>query len=98
MWDDAAKLLETNVKLDSVKFYLPYANWLAVHDRFEEAQEAFRKAGQPQASSKVLEQLTHNAVVENRFEDSAYYFWMLSKEYLRMIKHKQNGKKIKLVK
>jgi intraflagellar transport protein 122 len=53
-WEDATRLLEANPKLDSAKFYLPYANWLAVHDRFEEAQEAFRKAGQPQASSKVL--------------------------------------------
>lgn len=27
---------------------------------------------------KVLEQLTHNAVIENRFSDAGYYFWKLS--------------------
>jgi intraflagellar transport protein 122 len=90
-WDEAFKLLETTPKLDASKFYLPYANWLAVHDRFEEAQEAFHKAGKPEASSKVLEQLTHNAVIENRFEDAAYYFWLLSKEYLRLVTHNRKG-------
>jgi intraflagellar transport protein 122 len=90
-WDEAARIIETNPKLDSAKFYLPYANWLAVHDLFEEAQEAFRKAGQPQASSKVLEQLTMNAVIERRYEDAAYYFWMLSKEYLKLTKNQAIG-------
>ena len=27
---------------------------------------------------KVLEQLTHNAVIESRFNDAGYYFWKLS--------------------
>lgn len=31
---------------------------------------------------KVLEQLTHNAVVENRFSDAGYYYWMLSMQCL----------------
>lgn len=31
---------------------------------------------------KVLEQLTHNAVVENRFNDAGYYYWMLSMQCL----------------
>ena len=42
--------------------------------------------------SKVLEQLTHNAVVENRFEDAAYFFWMLSKEQLKLIKGNKDSK------
>jgi len=31
---------------------------------------------------KVLEQLTHNAVVENRFNDAGYYYWKLSMQCL----------------
>jgi len=31
---------------------------------------------------KVLEQLTQNAVVENRFNDAGYYYWKLSMQCL----------------
>ncbi len=30
----------------------------------------------------MLEQLTHNAVVESRFNDASYYYWMLSMQCL----------------
>lgn len=43
---------------------------------------AFHKAGRQNEAVKVLEQLTHNAVVENRFSDAGYYYWMLSMQCL----------------
>lgn len=43
---------------------------------------AFHKAGRQNEAVKVLEQLTHNAVVENRFNDAGYYYWMLSMQCL----------------
>ena len=39
---------------------------------------AFHKAGLQAEAVRVLEQLTHNAVVESRFNDAGYYFWKLS--------------------
>ena len=39
---------------------------------------AFHKAGLQAEAVKVLEQLTHNAVIESRFNDAGYYFWKLS--------------------
>jgi hypothetical protein len=36
------------------------ANW-APDIRFDEAMEAFRKAGRPDQSQRLVEQLTHNA-------------------------------------
>jgi intraflagellar transport protein 122 len=39
---------------------------------------AFHQAGMQDKAIRVLEQLTHNAVVENRFNDAGYYFWKLS--------------------
>lgn len=43
---------------------------------------AFHKAGRQNEAVKVLEQLTQNAVVENRFNDAGYYYWMLSMQCL----------------
>lgn len=43
---------------------------------------AFHKAGRQAEAVRVLEQLTHNAVVESRFNDASYYYWMLSMQCL----------------
>ena len=43
---------------------------------------AFHKAGLQEEAVKVLEQLTVNAVVENRFDDAGYYFWKLAMQCL----------------
>ncbi|CAB1336162.1 unnamed protein product [Coregonus sp. 'balchen'] len=62
-WDEAFSLVEKHAQFkDDV--YVPYAQWLAENDRFEEAQKAFHKAGRQSEAVKVLEQLTHNAVDE----------------------------------
>ena len=89
-WDEAFNLVEkhTDIK-DSV--YVPYANWLAENDKFDEAQEAFHKAGRRTDAVKVLEQLTLNAVGENRFNDAGYYFWQLSMQCLDIAGKKLSG-------
>lgn len=46
------------------------------------APAAFHKAGRQAEAVRVLEQLTHNAVVESRFRDAAYYYWVLSMQCL----------------
>ncbi|XP_041457748.1 intraflagellar transport protein 122 homolog isoform X2 [Lytechinus variegatus] len=80
-WDAAFGLVEKHPEFkDDV--YVPYAQWLAENDRFEEAQRAFHKAGRQDEAVRVLEQLTHNAVLESRFNDAGYYFWMLSMQCL----------------
>lgn len=43
---------------------------------------AFHKAGKPEEAFRVLEELTENAVNENRFDDAGYYYWMLSMQCL----------------
>ncbi|XP_012866043.1 PREDICTED: intraflagellar transport protein 122 homolog isoform X2 [Dipodomys ordii] len=80
-WDEAFALGEKHPEFKD-DIYVPYAQWLAENDRFEEAQKAFHKAGRQKEAVKVLEQLTHNAVVESRFNDAAYYYWMLSMQCL----------------
>ena len=76
-WDAALKLAEdpngtfseeTRAKFDEA-LYLPYAEWLAVHDKFDEALEAYRKSGREDRAARMMQQLTFNAVVESRFKD-----------------------------
>ena len=80
-WEDAFILVEKHPEMRN-DVYVPYATWLAENDRFEDAQQAFHKAGLQDEAVKVLEQLTHNAVTESRFNDAGYYFWKLSMQCL----------------
>uniref|UniRef100_A0A2K6RMG3 Intraflagellar transport protein 122 homolog n=1 Tax=Rhinopithecus roxellana TaxID=61622 RepID=A0A2K6RMG3_RHIRO len=80
-WDEAFALGEKSPEFKD-DIYVPYAQWLAENDRFEEAQKAFHKAGRQREAVQVLEQLTNNAVAESRFNDAAYYYWMLSMQCL----------------
>lgn len=80
-WEEAFALVEKNGEFKN-DVYVPYAQWLAENDRFEEAQKAFHMAGRITDALRVLEQLTENAVNESRFNDAGYYYWMLSMQCL----------------
>ncbi|XP_077265582.1 intraflagellar transport protein Oseg1 [Temnothorax americanus] len=84
-WPEAFELAERNPKLKS-RVYGPYARWLAETGRFSEAQEAFQMAGQPEESILVLTMLANNAVVEKRFRDASYFYWLLSQLSLDLSK------------
>uniref|UniRef100_A0A672IRX5 Intraflagellar transport protein 122 homolog n=1 Tax=Salarias fasciatus TaxID=181472 RepID=A0A672IRX5_SALFA len=90
-WEEAFSLVEKHPQFKNDVF-VPYAQWLAENDRFEEAQKAFHKAGLQNEAVKVLEQLTHNAVVENRFNDAGYYYWMLSMQCLDIARESEEQK------
>nr|XP_034962440.1 intraflagellar transport protein 122 homolog isoform X3 [Zootoca vivipara] len=90
-WDEAFALCEKHPGFKD-EVYVPYAQWLAENDRFEEAQKAFHKAGRQTEAVKVLEQLTRNAVVESRFNDAGYYYWMLSMQCLDIAQDNQQQK------
>uniref|UniRef100_A0A7N6FL80 Intraflagellar transport protein 122 homolog n=1 Tax=Anabas testudineus TaxID=64144 RepID=A0A7N6FL80_ANATE len=88
-WEEAFSLVEKHPHFKNDVF-VPYAQWLAENDHFEEAQKAFHKAGRQNEAVKVLEQLTHNAVVENRFNDAGYYYWMLSMQCLDIAREQRD--------
>lgn len=81
-WEEAFALAKQKPEF-ARDIYEPYAEWLALHDRFDEAQDAFKLAGKPQESLRMLTQLTHNAVTENRYNDAGYYYWLLATEVLK---------------
>jgi intraflagellar transport protein 122 len=80
-WDEAFRLLRAHPDYDHV-VYLPYAAWLAERGRFDEALDAFARAGRSDQALAVLQQLAHNAVREDRFADASYYFWRLALQHV----------------
>jgi len=78
-WDEAFQLCQQHPEF-SAQIYLPWAEFLAFNDRFDEALDAYKKANRPDLSLQMIEKLTHNAVVERRYKDAATYFWRLSVE------------------
>lgn len=82
-WEAAVALSEEHAGKFDRSVFLPYAEWLALNVRFDEALGAYRKAGRPDQSQKLMSQLTDNAVMEGRFKDAAYYYYLLGAECLR---------------
>ena len=80
-WEEAFAVTRSHPEY-SDEVHLPYAGWLAMNDKFDEARKAYRDAGQPEQSIFVLEQLCHNAVLENNFADAGYYSYQLAIEAL----------------
>ena len=64
---------------------LPYADWLSANDRFDEAQEAYKRANRPDLSLKIIEFLSQNAISEKRYQDCAYYNYTLATESLKLV-------------
>ena len=83
-WDEAQMLAKQNPGMESL-INLPYADWLSANDRFDEAQEAYKKANRPDLSLKIIEFLSQNAISEKRFQDAAQYYWMLATESLKLV-------------
>jgi intraflagellar transport protein 122 len=83
-WDDAFRLAEMYDDLRQ-DIYLPYANWLALNERFVEAQQNYRKAGRMDLALKVMNQLLDNAIAEHRYNDASYYCHVLSNEFIEVL-------------
>jgi intraflagellar transport protein 122 len=80
-WDEAFQLCQSHPEY-AEQIYLPWAEWLAFNDRFDDALEAYKKAKHPELSLQMVEKLTHNAVVERRYKDAATYSWRLAVEMI----------------
>lgn len=88
-WEEAFMLVKTNPEFDSL-IHLPYAEWLEKNDRFSEAQKEYKKAERPDLSMRILEKLSRNATVEQRFRDVGGFLWTLATENLRLVKNAKN--------
>lgn len=50
--------------------------------RFDEARQAYAKAGKPRLATQILEQLSESSIVQNSFAEAAYYLYQLAMEAL----------------
>ena len=66
-WDEAFLLAKQNEQLTEY-INLEYAKFLLNDDKFEEAQQAYKRAGRVDLSMKLLEKLIDNSVSEKRFK------------------------------
>lgn len=67
-WDEAFLLAKQNEQLTEY-INLEYAKFLLNDDKFEDAQQAYKRAGRVDMSMNLLEQLIDNAVCEKRFKE-----------------------------
>ena len=78
-WAEAKQLVTSYPQL-AATFWLPYADHLASIDMYEEAQYAYKMAGKPLQSMRMLETLIGNGVGEGRYCDVGYYYHLLTTE------------------
>lgn len=88
LWAEAAKLSDEHAGQFDKNMFLPYAEWLASNDAYDEALDAYRKADRPDLCAKTLQELIFNAVTKRRFKDAAYYYYLSAKETLRTLESK----------
>lgn len=91
-WDEALMLSQTDYELKKTML-LPYAEWLAKNNRFEEAQVYYKEAGRADLSMEILEKLSKLSLVQNRFKEAGNFYWILARENLKSIKQLENPSK-----
>ena len=81
-WEAAMELAQNHPGQFNDNVFEPYAQYLAGEDRFEEAQAAYRRAGKPLMSIKLVASLAENAISEGRYTDAARHNFELAEEHL----------------
>ena len=87
-WAEARRLIEQQPRA-AAGFWLPYADYLASVDQYEQAQDAYRMAGQPLQSMRMLHTLIANALTERRHADCAHFHHLLGMEALKALHEQQ---------
>jgi intraflagellar transport protein 122 len=86
-WEEAFKITDIHPEFRE-QLFLPYGNWLAMHDRFQEAQEFYTKANRPDESIRILKFLVENSIYQHRFKLAGQYYWRLGNESLTLFSKK----------
>jgi intraflagellar transport protein 122 len=83
-WEEAFALAQQHPEF-APQIHLPWAEWLVRHDRFDEAKEAYMKAGRRDLALTMLRTLIANSVKQKRFKESAEGTFQLAVETVRSV-------------
>ena len=84
-WDEANLLGRSDPDLRTY-LLLPYAEYLAKNNQFEEAQKYYNEAGRADLALKIMERLSAMSMLQNKFDQAGYFYWVLAKENVKEIK------------
>lgn len=83
-WEEANLLGKSDPTLRSIML-LPYAEHLAKNNKFQEAQLYYKEAGRPDLALQIMERLSKISLVQKKYDQCSYFFWMLARENLREV-------------
>jgi intraflagellar transport protein 122 len=87
-WNQAFKLAENYPEMMK-SVHMEHAKWLSESDQFFEAYESFMKAGCPSDAFALLQNLTDNALKEDRFSDAGYFTWIKARQILKELENNE---------
>lgn len=70
-WNEGLFLAKQNPDIGHL-LYLPYADYLVKQDKYDQAQEAYKRANRLDLALRILDSLAHNAIIEKRFKVTKY--------------------------
>ena len=83
-WLEVGKLCDSHEREIDKSLLLPYADWLALQARYDEARTIYQKAEQPDQSRKLLMDLIQCAIVEERYRDVTKLYFELSTKFYKV--------------
>ena len=84
-WKEGVFFVKQNNQFNEI-FYKSYGDFLMLNERYDQAQEAYKRANRGDLALKILDSLTENAIIERRFKDAAYFYWKQAIQMLTEIK------------
>ena len=85
LWIEVAQLYQDHENNIDKSLLVPYADWLAVQGRLDDATLIYRKIGRQDKSIKLLLSLIENSILDESFRHVSMLHRMLAKETILMV-------------
>ena len=76
-WAEVKAIMDSHMSMVEKSDILPYAGWLAINDKIEEALNIYSKVDSSEHCRKFIEEMIHIAITENKFKNIVYYYYLL---------------------
>ncbi|CAD8208598.1 unnamed protein product [Paramecium pentaurelia] len=88
-WQEALQIGRSNKELLEIA-KVPYADYLLLNDRYEDALKAYKSAGRFDITMKMTKDMAKNCIEEQRYHDASQYLWNLAIDCLNQIQDYKN--------